>query len=76
MFRAVAVLIICACSSAVADTHYVDISNATPAAPYKSWATAATNIQDAVDTTVDGDVVLVSDGTYLLSSDKMPPIGT
>ncbi len=34
--------------------------------PYLRRDTAATNIQDAVDAAVDGDVVLVDDGTYVL----------
>ncbi len=58
-------------SSAGADTFYVAISNTTPASPYKSWATAATNIQDALGWADNNDLVLVSNGIYKLSSPIM-----
>ena len=47
-------------------TYYVRSDNPTSLAPYTSWASAAMNIQDAIDAVPYGgrDLVLVSNGVY------------
>ena len=62
-------------SSSFAATRYVNVSNATPAAPFTNWSLAATNIQIAIDAAASGDEILVAPGMYLLPSVELyiPP---
>ena len=47
-----------------AATRYVWTNSPAPAPPYTNWTTAAHDIQSAIDESVDGDVVLVTNGVY------------
>src|SRR5216110_3014830 len=60
----VTAILLASLGSALAATRYVDQNNTNARPPYTTWATAATNIQAAVDAAVAGDMVAVTNGTY------------
>src|SRR5437773_7412462 len=66
------VLFLSTAASALADVHYVDVNSTNATPPYTNWATAATNIQDAVDAAVAGEEILVTNGVYRTGSRAAP----
>ncbi len=47
-----------------ATTFYVNAANPAPALPFTTWSTAATNIQNAIDASTNGDLIVVTNGVY------------
>ena len=64
-------MFLAATSSAVATVRYVNVNNPSPTPPYTNWATAATNIQNAVDAAAAGDQIVVTNGIYATGSTQV-----
>ncbi|HSU54679.1 MAG TPA: PKD domain-containing protein, partial [Candidatus Dormibacteraeota bacterium] len=60
----IAALLMATDVSAMAEVHYVDMNSTNATPPYTNWATAATNIQSAVDASMAGDEIVVTNGIY------------
>jgi hypothetical protein len=58
------ITLLLAVSSLSAATHYVSLESTNPTPPYATWATAARNIQQAVDAAATSDEVVVTNGVY------------
>ena len=63
-FRLLCCLFLLSASPLFAATLHASLDSTNPTAPYATWATAATNIEHAVDTAQTGDTVLVTNGLY------------
>ena len=50
-------------------TVYAARTGSTPAYPYNTWATAASSIASAMNAATDGSTIVLSNGTFSLSSD-------
>jgi hypothetical protein len=75
-FLSVIATIWLSCTSiALGANRYVDAASASPTPPYTSWTTAAHTIPAALGVCTPGDVVIVANGVYTLTSQIIVPGG-
>jgi len=67
-FHPTVITLLLAVANLSAATHYVSLESTNPTPPYTNWATAATNIQDAVDAAAARDEIVVTNGVYTTGS--------
>jgi len=63
-----AMVLLAAAGNALPTTHFVDANSTNATPPYTNWASAATNIQDAVDAAVVDEQIVVTNGLYASGS--------
>ncbi|MFA7158774.1 MAG: hypothetical protein WC299_05675 [Kiritimatiellia bacterium] len=63
-------------ANAAADEHYAARNGQVPSSPYSTWATAASNIQDAVNAANTNDTVWVGAGRYTAPANAVFLLGT
>ncbi len=58
------IIVVFTAAQSLGATHYVNLNSPSPAPPYATWETAATNIQDAVSIALAGETILATNGAY------------